>query len=52
MPDPDAAFLAACSAVWLHAAASDTLVAADPPADPSVVNTAHALASLRVMLEK
>ena len=52
LPDPDAAFLAACAAVWLHAAASDTLVSADPPADPSVVNTAHALASLRVALEK
>ena len=52
LPDPDAAFLAACAAVWLHAAASDSLVAADPPVDPSVVNTAHALASLRVALEK
>ena len=51
-PDPDAAFLAACAAVWLHAAASDALVNADPPGDPSVVNTAHALASLRVALEK
>ena len=52
IPDPDAAFLAACAAVWLHAAASDALVSADPPADPSVVNTAHALASLRVALER
>jgi len=51
-PDPDAAFLAACSAVWLHATASDALVNANPPGDPSVVNTAHALASLRVALEK
>ena len=51
-PDPDAAFLAACGAVWLHAAASDELVAADPPRDPSIVNTAHALASIRVALEK
>ena len=51
-PSPDAAFLAACAAVWLHAAASDALVAADPPADPSIVNTAHALASIRVALEK
>lgn len=51
-PDPDAAFLAACSAVWLHAAASDALVAANPPGDPSIVNTAHAIASLRVVLEK
>ena len=52
LSDLDAAFLAACAAVWLHAAASDALVAADPPVDPSVVNTAHALASLRVTLEK
>ena len=52
LPAPDAAFLAACAAVWLHATASDALVAADPPADPSIVNTAHALASLRVTLEK
>ena len=52
LPDPDAAFLAACAAVWLHAAASDALVAANPPVDPSIVNTAHALASLRVALEK
>ena len=51
-PDPDAAFLAACAAVWLHATASDALVAANPPVDPSIVNTAHALASLRVALEK
>ena len=51
-PDPDAAFLAACGAVWLHSAASDALVAADPPGDPSIVNTAHAIASLRVALEK
>ena len=49
---PDAAFFAACGAVWLHAAASDALVNADPPDDPSVINTAHALASLRVALEK
>ena len=51
-PDPDAAFLAACAAVWLHAAASDALVAAGPPGDPSIVNTAHAIASLRLALEK
>ena len=51
-PSPDAAFLAAGAAVWLHAAASDALVDADPPADPSIVNTARALASLRVALEK
>lgn len=46
------AFLAAASAVWLHAAASDALVAADPPGDPSVANTARAAASLRVALER
>ena len=51
-PDPDAAFLAACGTVWLHSAASDALVAANPPGDPSIVNTAHVLASLRVALEK
>ena len=51
-PDPNAAFLAACAAVWLHAAANDAVVAANPPVDPSIVNTAHALASLRVTLEK
>ena len=51
-PDPDAAFLAACGAVWLHAAANDALVAANPPGDPSIINTAHTLASLRVTLEK
>ena len=44
--------IAACAAVWLHAAASDALVAADPPGDPSIINTAHTLASLRVTLEK
>lgn len=46
------AFLAARSAVWMHAAASDSIVCADPPGDPSVVNTARAVASLRVMLER
>lgn len=51
-PDPNAAFEAACAAVWLHAAASDMIVNADPPGDPSVANTAHAIASLRVALEK
>lgn len=48
----DDPFLAASSAVWLHATASDTLVAADPPEDPSLVNTARAAASLRVKLER
>ncbi len=46
------AFEAACAAVWLHATASDNLVNANPPEDPSVVNTAHAVASLRVQLER
>jgi len=45
-------FTAACAAVWLHAAASDRLVAANPPADPSIVNTAAAVGSLRVELER
>ena len=46
------AFLAACSAVWLHASASDALVSADPPVDPSIVNTAAKIGSLRVALER
>lgn len=46
------AFLAACSAVWLHATASDALVSADPPVDPSIVNTAAKIGSLRVALER
>ena len=45
-------FRAACSAVWLHAAASDALVSADPPGDPSIVNTAAKIGSLRVSLER
>ena len=45
-------FRAACSAVWLHAAASDALVSAEPPLDPSLVNTAAKIASLRVTLER
>ena len=48
----DDAFTAAASAVWLHATASDTLVAATPPEDPSIVNTARAIASIRVQLER
>jgi len=51
-PNPDAAYEAACAAVWLHAAASDIIVNADPPGDPSITNTARAAASLRVALEK
>ena len=46
------AFLAACSSVWLHSAASDAIVSADPPADPSIVNTAAKIGSLRVELER
>ena len=48
----DDPFLAASAAVWLHATASDTLVDADPPGDPSVANTARVVASLRVALER
>jgi len=46
------AFLAAASAVWIHAAASDAIVCDDPPGDPSIVNTASAVSSLRVKLER
>ena len=46
------AFLAASSAVWLHATASDALVNAEPPIDPSIVNTAARIGSLRVTLER
>ena len=42
-------FLAAASGVWLHGAASDAVVAA--ATDPSVVNTAAAVGSLRVRLD-
>lgn len=45
-------FLAACSSVWLHASASDALISADPPLDPSIVNTAAKIGSLRVALER
>ncbi len=47
-----AAFIAACSSVWLHAKASDNIVTATPPGDPSVQNTAMQIASLRVQLER
>ncbi len=46
------AYLAACSSVWLHATASDEIVGATPPGDPSIVNTAAKVASLRVSLER
>ena len=42
-------FLAAASGVWFHGAASDAVVAA--ATDPSVVNTAAAVGSLRVRLD-
>ena len=50
--EPARAFTAAAAAVWLHASASDAIVRAEPPGDPSIVNTAHAVASLRVRLER
>ena len=42
-------FLAASASVWLHGAASDALVAAG--GDPSIVNTAARIGSLRVALD-
>lgn len=42
-------FVAAASAVWLHGAASDELVARG--GDPSILNTASAAGSLRTRLE-
>ena len=42
-------FLAASSSVWLHALASDELVAG--AIDPSIVNTASRIGSLRVRLD-
>lgn len=42
-------FLAASSAVWMHGAASDAVVAAE--GDPSVVNTAARIGSMRVRLD-
>ena len=50
--EPSRAFTAACAAVWLHATASDSIVRADPPGDPSIAATAQAIASLRVMMER
>jgi len=43
-------FTAAASTVWLHGAASDEVVAANR--DPSIVNTAAAIGSLRVQLDR
>ena len=45
-------YVAACSAVWLHATASDAIVNAAEPADPSIANTAAKIGSLRVTLER
>ena len=42
-------FLAAASGVWLHGAASDAVVRA--ATDPSIVNTAASIGSLRVRLD-
>lgn len=42
-------FLAAASAVWIHGASSDALVA--EAKDPSIVNTAAGIGSLRVRLD-
>jgi hydroxyethylthiazole kinase-like uncharacterized protein yjeF len=42
-------FLAAASSVWIHAAASDRVVAAMK--DPSVVNTASEIGAMRVQLD-
>jgi NAD(P)H-hydrate epimerase len=42
-------FLAASSAVWLHSAASDSIVAAAK--DPSIINTAAEIGSMRVRLD-
>ena len=42
-------FLAAASSVWLHGAASDSVVAAAQ--DPSIVNTAAAVGPMRVRLD-
>ena len=44
------AFTAACSAVWLHGAASDRLVTAER--DASIVNTAAEIGSLRIHMER
>ena len=43
-------FLAAASAVWLHSSASDRVVAAEE--DPSIVNTARAVGSIRCALDR
>lgn len=42
-------FLSAASAVWLHSAASDEIIAAER--DPSIVNTADKIGSMRVRFD-
>lgn len=46
------AYLAACSSVWLHATASDSIVNATEPGDPSIVNTAARIGALRVAMDR
>lgn len=46
----DDAFIAAAAAVWLHGAASDAVVSDER--DPSIVNTASAIGSLRVRFDR
>lgn len=43
-------FLAAASSVWLHAVASDRLI--DDGGDPSIVNTARFIGSIRTKLDR
>ena len=52
IPPHDLAALAASGAVWLHATASDALVNAPEPEDPSIVNTARMVGVMRVRLER
>jgi NAD(P)H-hydrate epimerase len=51
-PPERIAFDAARSSVWLHATASDSLIKAEEPIDPSVKNTAKAVSTIRVILER
>lgn len=46
------AFEAAAAAVWLHAAAADSLVDSAPPREVNIVNTASEAASIRISLER
>ena len=52
LPPMRVAALAAAGAVWLHAAASDDLVASVEGVDPSLVNTAARIGAWRVRLER